>query len=121
MRDLTIMSDKELKRAEIVPLVTQKRKTQKQAGYELNLSTRQIRRLCVQCRELGLKGLNSKRRGRASNCRLSQSTIKQAVERIQQRYPDFGPTLAHEKLTEEDGSKISLSSARKIIDNSLTQ
>jgi len=37
------------------------------------------------------------------------------LDLIQERYRDFGPTLAHEKLTEVHGIKISRESVRKLM------
>jgi len=51
-------------------------------------------------------GLVHRLRGRASNHRLPEEFRQRIVKRHQERYPDFGPTLACEKLAEE-GIRIS--------------
>jgi hypothetical protein len=51
-------------------------------------------------RHLGAEGLLSKKRGRPSHHQLDPHTQHRALELLQTRYADFGPTFAHEKLTE---------------------
>jgi hypothetical protein len=41
--------------------------------------------------------------------------VQAALDLLKGRYVDFGPTLAHEKLVEVDGLKLSLGSVRKIM------
>ena len=63
----------------------------------------------------GAERLISKRRGRASNNRLAPEVVIQARDLIYKCYTDFGPTLAHEKLTEIHGLKISRESVRGLM------
>jgi transposase-like protein len=72
----------------------------------MGTSLRQARRLWKRFKLEGDVGLLHKLRGRLSNRRLSQDMRERAVKRHQERYADFGPTLACEKL-EEDGLKMS--------------
>src|SRR5829696_2670504 len=48
----------------------------------------------------GAAGLASRRRGRPSNRRYPEQVREAALAAIRERYPDFGPTLAAEKLAE---------------------
>ncbi len=48
----------------------------------------------------GAAGLVSKKRGRPSNRRHSEEFRNAALDLIRERYLDFGPTLAREKLIE---------------------
>jgi transposase len=70
------------------------------AAQQLNLSGRQILRLLKTYRRVGEEGLISKKRGRPSHHQLDPDTQQRALELLQTRYADFGPTFAHEKLTE---------------------
>ena len=73
------------------------------AGAELmGLSLRQARRVWKRFKESGDGGLVHRLRGRLSNRRLSPELRDRIVKRHQERYADFGPTLACEKLAEED-------------------
>ena len=65
------------------------------------VSLRQARRLWKRYRQQGAAGLIHQSRGRASNRRLEESLRERIVKRYQDRYADFGPTLACEKLSEE--------------------
>ena len=71
----------------------------------MGVSLRQARRLWKRFKESGASGLLHKLRGRLSNRRLSQDVRERVVKRHQERYSDFGPTLACEKL-EEEGLKL---------------
>jgi molybdenum-dependent DNA-binding transcriptional regulator ModE len=66
----------------------------KEAAELLSVSYRQCRRLHKRHEESGDRGLVHRNRGRPSN-RGHEAKFKQAVlARYQERYPDFGPTLA---------------------------
>ncbi len=111
-RTLT-MSHKERNRLEILGRVLERRLTQAQAGSQLGLSVRQIRRLCWKLRIEGAPGLVSKKRGRTSNRRLPSELRDRALGLIQSRYHDFGPTLAAEKLRERHDVIVSVETLRK--------
>ena len=72
----------------------------------MGVSLRQARRIWKRFKGQGDRGLVHALRGRPSNRRLSQDVRERAVKRHQERYADFGPTLACEKLAEE-GLKLS--------------
>jgi len=59
--------------------------------------------------------LISKRRGKPSNNRLMADVKRQAIDLIHSRYHDFGPTLAHEKLSEVHKLDLSVESVRQIM------
>ena len=70
------------------------------------LSLRQARRMWKRFDEFGDQGLVHRLRGKSSNRRLSDDVRDRVVKRHQERYADFGPTLACEKLA-EDGLELS--------------
>jgi transposase len=109
------MSKRELTRLEVMQRLKDKRLTQKEAARMLGLSTRQVKRLWRAYRELGPPGLVSARRGKPSNNRLDADLAQQALDWIKTKYDDFGPTLAHEKLTEVHNLQISRESVRRIM------
>jgi transposase len=109
------MSGKEVTRVEVMQRLKAKRMTQAEAGVVLGISVRQVKRLYRTYREAGAKGLVSQKRGKTSNHRLSEEVVQQARDLIYARYADFGPTLAHEKLVEQHGVKISDESVRKLM------
>lgn len=108
------MSQGELSRLEIVQRVKQKSLKQREAAELLGLTERQVKRLCKRYKEEGPTGLTSKRRGRPSNNRLAEKTVKKARELLGSHYHDFGPTLAHEKLTIK-GVRLSVEAVRQLM------
>jgi transposase len=112
---LLTMSGKELSKLEVMQRLKEKRLKQREAGEMLGVSVRQVKRLYKAYREKGIEGLISKRRGRESNHRLKREVVQKVLDLVKSKYHDFGPTLAHEKLVEVEGLKISDESVRKIM------
>ncbi len=100
---LHFMSDKELSRVEILRDLTAGRLTVSAAGELVGLERRQVLRLSKAYQEHGATALISKKRGRASNRQTAPSLKAKALEVIREKYADFGPTLAAEKLRELHG------------------
>src|SRR5260370_25455698 len=97
------MSDGELKRLEVLRDLDQKRLTSEAAAQLLGLERRQVFRLLKAYRSQGATGLISKRRGCPSNRRKPVELRDKALAIIRERYGDFGPALAAEKLREVHG------------------
>jgi transposase len=115
MDNLLTMSKRELTRLEAMQRIKDKRLTQKEAAWMLNLSVRQVKRLYRAYKAQGARGLVSQRRGKPSNHRLEAETQQKAIDLLYKHYRDFGPTLAHEKLTEKHNLQISRESVRRIM------
>jgi len=115
MDSLLEMSAKELNRLEVMQRLSKKQMSQSQAGRILSLSVRQVKRLLKVYREKGAGGLVSKHRGRKGNNRLSESVKRQVLNLLKTKYKGFGPTLAHEKLVEQENLKLSDESVRKLM------
>lgn len=115
MDKLLTMSKRELTRLEVMQRLKDKRLIQKEAAEILGLSIRQVKRLFRAYREKGPPGLVSARRGKPSNNRLDAGLAQEALDLIKKKYDDFGPTLAHEKLTEVHGLSLSRESVRQIM------
>jgi transposase len=109
------MSEKEMHRLEVIKAIEEKRMTQEQASQRLGISTRQVKRLYRDYRERGAGGMMNKMRGKASHNQLKESVVQRVVDLVLERYRDFGPTLATEKLVELHGITISDESVRKIM------
>jgi transposase len=109
------MSDQEITRLEVMQRLKGKRLTQKEAARMLGISARQVKRLWRAYRKKGAKGLVSQRRGKPSNHQLKADMAQQALDLIKEKYEDFGPTLAHEKLTEVHRLQLSRESVRRIM------
>ena len=105
--DRVIMSVKELRRVSVIRQTREKQLTQVKAGALLGLTPRHIRRLMERVAQAGDQGLAHRGRGKPSNRRLPEPVKAQALRLYAQRYGDFGPTLAMEKLAEHHGLLLS--------------
>ena len=110
-----LMSQKEVKRAQILDLLIEGKISQQEASKRLGVTTRQVRRLTRRYQAAGLAGLVSKKRSRASNRRLDEATLAHAIQLIATHYSDFGPTLACEKLAELHDVRLSVESTRQLM------
>jgi len=111
--DIVRMSLRELKKLKVLHAVWDKRFTQKTASAQLDLSERQVRRLVKLVREFGDEGVVHRGRGRPSNRRYSGPFKADVLKLYQDKYSDFGPTLASEKLLELDGLRINRETLRQ--------
>ena len=100
---IRLMSDGELTRLEVLRDLDRRRLTTEAAARLLKLGPRQVFRLLKAYRIAGAGGLMSKRRGCPSNRRKPEALRVKALAIIRERYWDFGPTLAAEKLREVHG------------------
>jgi transposase len=94
------MSVKERIRLEALGRVSRKELTVVEAAELMGLSLRQARRVYKRFKAQGDGGLVHQLRGRRSNRRLSDDVRDRAVKLHQEKYADFGPTFACEKLAE---------------------
>jgi len=109
------MSQQEIKRLEVVQKLVELDTRQAKAAEVLGISVRQIQRLIKAYQKEGVDGLISKKRGKRSNHRVSESICEMAVFCIRNNYHDFGPTLASEKLLERHNIKLSVETVRKLM------
>nr|WP_236027342.1 MULTISPECIES: ISNCY family transposase [Burkholderia] len=112
---LITMSMRELDRLKVVEAVIEQRLMPWRAAERLGISRRQIERLVARYRAAGPAGLLSQRRGHASNHQLPEDLAHRALSLIRERYADFGPTLACEKLCECHGLQLSKETVRKLM------
>lgn len=96
-----LMSEGERLRKVILEGVREGRVTLKAAALRLGVSYRQLRRIWKRFRVEGDPGVIHRGRGRPSNRSKPASLRKRAIQRYQERYEGFGPTLACEKLAQE--------------------
>jgi hypothetical protein len=96
----------------VIERVIEKRLTQAEAARILGLTSRQVRRLRRAYERAGPGDLASKHRGRPSNRRLACELRREALATVRSGYEGFGPTLAHEKLTELHGLRLSVETLR---------
>ena len=107
------MSKKEFDRLEVLTGVQAGRIRVADACKLLGLQRRQIFRLLAGLKRGGAVSLISRRRGKPSNNRLPEPFRDLALSLVRERYADFGPTLAAEKLAELHGCAISRETLRQ--------
>ncbi len=107
------MSGKDFSRLDVLLDVEAGRLAISDACDLMGLRRRQVFRLLAALRQHGAAGLISKRRGRPSNNRLPVELRELAMGLVRERYADFGPTLACEKLAALHGCPVSRETLRK--------
>jgi transposase len=95
------MRAKDRKRYYIIRQVLDRKISQKKASEILELSLRQIKRICRRVKEEGDVGVFHKNRFRLSNRRISDRIRQRVFELADSKYKDFGPTLMSEQLAKE--------------------
>lgn len=106
------MSTKEINQVAVLEKLKNREIKQKHAALMLRLSIRQIQRKLKAYRRDRAKGLVHKLRGRPGNHCLLEGLKDQVINLVKKKYPDFGPTLASEKLAEIDGLVINRETLR---------
>src|SRR5689334_809519 len=95
------MSQRERDVLKVMQPVLDGQRTQAEAARLLRLSTRQVRRIQHKLQAGGDAALVHGLRGRPSNHRHDPALRRKVLKAYRARYPDFGPTLAAEKLAAE--------------------
>src|SRR6267378_2438574 len=106
------MSKQEFSRLEVLLRVQSGRLRVADACVLIGLQRRQVFRLLRGLKQDGAASLLSKHRGKPSNHRLPAEVRTLALSIVRERYPDFGPTLAAEKLAEHHGCSVSRETLR---------
>lgn len=110
-----VMSMKETERIAIMNNLLAKRIKQKHASSQLGISVRQVQRMVKRYKRDGVTGLVHQSRGRVGNKAMKQEKKDSIVQLIKQHYPDFGPTLAAEKLFERHRISVSEEKVRLLM------
>lgn len=107
------MSAKELSQVPVFDQLAKHRLSQQEAAEKLRLTIRQVQRKLRAYRQHGPRSLIHQLRGRPSH-RATPDEEKDAVlALVRDRYPDFGPTFAAEKLAEVHGITVDHESLRR--------
>jgi transposase len=107
------MSERELRRAEVLASVFAGRLTMTAAAESMGITRRQAHRLALQFADHGAAGLRHRARGRPTNRLLGPHVRQLAIAHITERYRDFGPTFASQMLLERHGLNVSRETLRK--------
>jgi len=109
------MSMREADRLKVVQAVVDRMLRVGPAAKRIGVTPRQLERLLIRYREEGPGGLTSRKRGKQSNHQLPPGVAEHAMELVRDRYSDFGPTLAREKLIERHGITLGLETVRRLM------
>lgn len=106
----------DINRYEIVKKLIEKEISEKEAMKLMGLkSVRQVRRIKKRVTEKGAEGIPHRNRGKRGNRRLDEELVKQAVMLVAEKYSDFKPTFAAEKLLENYNIRIGRETLRKLM------
>src|SRR5471032_1429889 len=109
---MVVMSKRELNRLDVLARLDSDRLTARAAAELMTITPRQAYRLLRRYRDGGASAVANQRRGRASNNRLPDVVRDHAIALVRERYSDFGPTFAAEKLAERDDLRVSRETLR---------
>ena len=115
MENKIIMSKKEIDRISIMQKIMDKQISQVDAAKVMGISSRQMRRLVKRVRDGGIQNIIHQSRGVPSKRRLTEEMKSRIIHIYQTHYPDFGPTFALEKLTEDHHITLSRERLRKLL------
>src|SRR5690242_10877346 len=107
------MSRKELTRLRVLIDVADGRLSVADATGLIGVGRRQVYRLMDTFRAHGADGLISRKRGGPSNRALGAVFRETVLAIVRERYADFGPTLAAEKLSELHGLDLGVETLRQ--------
>ena len=107
------MSRREIDRMHVLRDMTAGRITASEAAQLMRLTRRHVFRLAKAYQERGPAALISTRRGKPSNRRYPAALWTEVLALIKANYPDFGPTLAREKLAERHGIHLGVETLRQ--------
>lgn len=108
----TNLTDGERLRLKVIEDLLQKKIKTKQAGKILGLSARQIRRLKNKVKREGTFAVIHGLKNKISNNHIASSIKNKVIKNIKQKYSDFRPTFATEKLTEDKSIVVSHETVR---------
>ena len=86
-----------------------------EAGKQLSLSVRQVRRMKQNVIRLGPKGVVHGNRNRVSNRKLDEAFLDKAKALLKEKYSYFTPLMAQEHLQEEDKISINKETVRQLM------
>lgn len=115
IHDTGMFTVKEINRLKILQDVIDRNLRPGQAAEMLGITPRHCSRLLKRYRQSGPLGMNNQSRGRTGNRLLPASLTDQALNIIRERYADFGPTMAREKLAENHGIVLGKETLRRLM------
>jgi DNA-binding Lrp family transcriptional regulator len=112
-QEMLVLSPRDRDRLKVLHEAGRGHLTQAQAGAQLKLSGRWVRKLVARLRKEGDGGILHRLRGRASKRKIPEAVRRKAVKLVEREYRDFGPTLAAEYLAEKHRLRVSKETLRQ--------
>lgn len=114
-KETITMTKKEAERLLIINNLIEKRINGTEASKQLNLSSRQIRRIKQRVVKLGPKGIVHSNRGKTSNRKFGEDFISQVKSTLKEKYSYFTPIMAFEHLRDEENIWINKETVRQLM------
>lgn len=114
-KELITMTQKELLRYDVIKNLIGNKINGTEASKQLSLSVRHVKRLKAKVKEKGIEGVIHGSRNQEGNNKIDAEIVKFAKEQLNDKYSDFGPTFASEKLDENHHIKLSKETIRQIM------
>jgi transposase len=106
-----LFNEDEMNRICVIRKVLERRCSQKEAGMELGLSDRQVRRMVERFKSEGAQGIQKKYKG--GNRSFKGDFKDQVIKLVKEHYHDFGPKFASEKLLQKHSLDINRETLRQ--------
>ena len=116
-KELICMTKKELSNYDIINNLINRKINGTDASKQIGVSVRHVKRLKKKVINDGAEGLIHQGRGQSGNRRLDDKIIVKAKKFLKEKYYDFGPTLACEKLEENHNIKTNKETVRQLMIN----
>lgn len=114
-QELITMTPKELSRYEVIKRLIAKEINGTEAAKQMGLTVRQVKNIKAKVKKAGVEGIIHGLRGKSGNKGLSDEKIKRIKQIVKNKYHDFGPTFAAEKLQEDNNINISKEKLRLLM------
>lgn len=114
-KKLIPMTKQELTRYDVIKSLVDGKINGTDASKQIGVTVRHIKRLKSKVIKLGAGGLAHGNRGKESNRKLDDEIVKKAKKCLKEKYYDFGPKFASEKLYEIDKIKLGKETTRGIM------
>lgn len=106
------LTAKEQEKARILQEAINGATTNSQAAKQLGLSVRQVQRMKARYRTEGKRGVVHQLKGKVGNHHIDPLVKTEVLTLIKERYEDFKPTFATEKLEEKHAIVVSVETTR---------
>ena len=114
-KDLITLTRQEHERLQVIRKVMNGELRQREAGELVGVTDRQIRNLVRKVKEKGARGLAHGNRGQPSPKRMPEELVSRIVVIVKEKYGDFKPKFAAEKLWKKEKIRVSDEKLRQIM------